>query len=80
MDEAEGPPWARKYQGMAVPWDHSLGEVDLTMSKVGIIIGECRKVSSYFAARRGSLARALAEIRDDAAGPQHQEQLRLHHR
>ena len=58
---AEGPPWARKWQGITVPWDHSLDEVDESMSRVGIIIFKSLQVSSYFAARRGSLARALAE-------------------
>ena len=53
---AEGPPWARKWQGITVPWDHSLDEVDESMSRVGIIIFKSLQVSSYFAARRGSLA------------------------
>jgi len=60
MDEAEGPPWARKYQGITLPWDCSLAEVDESMSTVGLIICKSLEVSSYCHCR-GSLARALAE-------------------
>ena len=59
-----GDDWTRP----ELPHDHSSQLVEHTMSKVGIIIAKCQKVSLYFAARRGSLARALTEICDDAAG------------
>ena len=61
MADQDGPPWARKYQDSTLPWDCSLAEVDESMSTVGMIIYKSLQVSSYFAARRGSLARALAE-------------------
>mmetsp|Transcript_18732 Transcript_18732/g.48962 ORF Transcript_18732/g.48962 Transcript_18732/m.48962 type:complete len:144 (-) Transcript_18732:84-515(-) len=38
MDDQDGPPWARKYQGITLPWDCSLAEVDESMSTVGFII------------------------------------------
>ena len=46
MDDQDGPPWARKYQGMALPWDYSLGKVGGSMSNVKIIIGKSLQVSS----------------------------------
>ena len=60
MDDQDGPPWARKYQGMALPWDYSLGKVVGSMANVKIIIGKSLQVSSDCPCR-GSLARALAE-------------------
>ena len=60
MDDQDGPPWARKYQGITLPWDCSLDEVDESMSTVGMIIFKSLEVSSYFAAVAGH-SRALAE-------------------
>ena len=53
MDDQDGPPWARKYQGITLPWDCSLAEVDESMSTVGMIIFKSLEVSSYFAAVAG---------------------------
>ena len=65
MDDQDGPPWAREYQGITLPWDCSLAEVDESMSTVGLIIYKSLQVSSYCSCR-GSLARALAENCADA--------------
>ena len=75
MDEAEGLPWARKYQGITLPWSCSLDEVDESMSTVGIIIMESLHVSSICRSPRVTRARPRRESRKRRENMSHRKLL-----